>query len=126
MAKSVFVSFVFEDKAQFELVKKWADEKKFGDDVVVIGETKDVRQDGDAAIRNHLKPRIEGSAAVLLLLGANTHNHDWVKYELSVATSFQKKVIVARIPATTGAAPDGFHKLVEIVLDPSAIKSALG
>lgn len=125
MASSVFVSFVFEDKSQFEVVKKWAEDGKLGSGMTAIGETKDVRQDGDAAIRNHLKPRIEGSSAVLLLVGTNTHNHDWVKYELSVAASFHKKTIVVRIPNTTGAVPEGFRHIAEIALDPTSIKKAL-
>jgi hypothetical protein len=126
MARSVFVSFVFEDKAHFEMVQRWAADKKLGADVVVIGETADVRQDGEAAIRSHLKPRIEGSSVVLLLLGSNTHNHEWVRYELSVATSFNKRLVLARIPGTRGAAPAGFQHLREIALDPGAIRDALG
>jgi hypothetical protein len=125
VARSVFISFVLEDKAHFETVQQWAAAKKLGPDVVVIGETKDVRQDGEAAIRNHLKPRIEGSSAVLLLLGSDTHNHDWVRYELSVATSFHKKIVVVRIPRTSGAAPAGFQQLKEVPLDPGAIRNAL-
>lgn len=125
MPKSVFVSYVMEDKTHFDNVKRWAEEGKLGDDVVVIGESKDVRQEGERAIENHLKPRIRGAAAVLLLLGKDTHNHDWVRYELSVAASLNKKIIVARIPGTTGAAPEGFRHLKEIPLDPSSIKAAL-
>lgn len=126
MAQSVFVSFVFEDKMHFDAVKRWAEEGKLGANVTAIGETKDVRPDGEKAIEEHLKPRIRGSSAILLLLGNNTHNHDWVRYELSVATSLNKQIIVARIPDTTGAAPEGFRHLPVIVLDPSAIKAALG
>jgi hypothetical protein len=126
MPKSLFVSFVFEDKAHFETVKRWGQDGRLGADVTVIGETEDVRQQGDAAIRVHLNPRIEGSAAVLLLLGSNTHNHAWVKHELSVATSFRKKIIVARISGTSGAAPDGFNHLPLIAFDPAGIKTALG
>jgi hypothetical protein len=126
MPKSVFVSFVFEDKAHSDNVRTWAEKGLLGADVVAIGETKDVRQDGENAVENHLKPRIRGAAAVLLLLGKDTHNHGWVKYELSVATSLNKKIIVARIPGTTGAAPEGFGHLPVIALDPSAIKAALG
>ncbi len=126
MWKSVFVSFVFEDAAHFDAVKRWAKDGKLGAEVVAIGETKDVRQEGDKAIEEHLKPRIRGAAAVLLLLGNNTHNHDWVRYELKVATSFNKQIIVARIPGTNGAAPEGFGHLPVIALDPTAIQAALG
>jgi hypothetical protein len=125
MSASLFVSFVYEDKLHFDRVKQWAEDGKLGSGLVITGETKDVRQGGDAAIREHIKPRVEGSSAVLLLLGSSTHNHEWVKYELSVAVSFHKRVIVARIPGTSGAAPEGFRNLGEIALDPSAIKAAL-
>jgi len=126
MSKSVFVSFVFEDAAHFDEVKSWAEKGKLGADVVAIKETKDVRQQGEKAIKEHVKPRIEGSAAVLLLLGNDTHNHDWVRYELQVATSLRKQILVARIPGTTGAAPEGFGHLPSIALDPTAIKKHLG
>jgi|HubBroStandDraft_6_1064221.scaffolds.fasta_scaffold755064_2 hypothetical protein len=126
MSKSLFVSYVFEDKAHFDAVKRWAAEGKLGADVAVTSETKDVRQDGDAAIRSHVKPFIQGSAAVLLLLGKDTHNHHWVRTELSVAASLGKAIIVARIPGTMGAAPEGFGHLTPIAFDPSAIKGALG
>jgi hypothetical protein len=122
----VFVSYVFEDKKHRNDVAQWGSERKLGQDIVTIAEFADQRQQGEAAIEAHLKPRIRGAAAVLALIGDNTHNHAWVRYELQVAASLNKTIILARIPDTTGAAPEGFRDRTIIALDPSAIKKALG
>lgn len=125
MPRSLFVSYVYEDKKHYDDVKRWSDERRLGDDVVVTSETADVRQKGNAAIEDHLKQRIKGAAAVLVLIGDDTHNHDWVRRELAWATSAAKQVIAARVPGATGAAPNGFQHLSLIPLDPSAIRKAL-
>lgn len=125
MTRSLFVSYVFEDKRHFDLVSNWAREGLLGSNITATGETRDIRQQGETAVRNHLRPRIEGSSAILLLVGQNTHNHDWVKYELQVAISFNKKIIAARIPGTTGPIPSGLPTMSVIALNPSALRSAL-
>jgi hypothetical protein len=126
MSRSLFVSYVYEDKKYFEDARRWAEEKLLGKDVVVTGEAADVRQGGDAEIEQHLKPRIQGASAVLCLVGRDTHNHEWVRRELAWATSAGKQVVAARVPGTTGAAPEGFRHLPLVALDPSAIRKALG
>ncbi len=125
MSRSLFVSYVYEDKKHYDDIKRWSDERLLGEDVVVTSETADVRQNGNAAIEAHLKQRIKGAAAVLVLIGNDTHNHDWVRQELAWATSNYKQVIAARIPGTTGPAPVGFRHLSLVSLDPSAIRRAL-
>lgn len=126
MSRSIFVSFVFEESTHFATIEKWAREGRLGPDTVVTGETKDVRQQGEAAIRSHLQPKIRGAAAVLLLLGNSAHNHDWVHYELQVAATLGKRVVMARLPGSTGAPPPDFRHLPEIAFEPSAIARALG
>lgn len=126
MSRSLFVSFVYEDRKYFEDVRRWAKEGLLGKDVLVTGEAADVRQGGEIEIERHLKPRIQGASAVLCLVGRDTHNHEWVRRELAWATSARKAVTAARLPGTTGAAPAGFTHLAEIALDPSAIRKALG
>jgi hypothetical protein len=125
MSRSLFVSHVYEDRKHYEDVRRWGAEGKLGDGVVVTGETADVREGGYVAIERHLKPRIQGAAAVLVLVGNNTHNHEWVRHELAWATSAAKLVLAARVPGTTGAAPNGFQHLPLITLDPSTLLKAL-
>ena len=122
--KSVFVSYVFEDKRFKDKIHDWAGDGKLGA-VTVTGESKDVRQGGDSAIRNHLSPLLRGAAALLVLVGSDTHNHDWVQYEVAHAQSHHKKILVVRIPNTSGAAPPSVRKLDEIPFEPRAIREAL-
>ena len=125
MPKSIFVSYVYEDKRHRDNVERWFADNTFGPERVMITESEDLRPLGERAIENHLKPKLRGAAAVLCLIGQNTHNSDWVKYELDVATSCGKKIVLARIQGTTGAAPPGHRHLPIVALDPSTLKSLI-
>lgn len=125
MPKSIFVSYVYEDKRHRDNVERWFDDITLGPGRVMITESEDLRPLGERAIESHLKPKIRGAAAVLCLIGQNTHNSDWVKYELDVATSCGKKIVLARIQGTTGAAPPGHRHLPIVTLDPSTLKSLI-
>ena len=124
MPRSIFVSFVYEDKLYFDQVRDWTARGLLGPDIVVVGESADVRQGGHPAISAHLQQRIQGAAAVLVLVGENTHNHAWVQHELSFAASARKQILAARIPGTTGAAPVHFTHLTMWPLAPSSLKKA--
>lgn len=106
MSKSVFISYRYEDQASRKQVEHWAQEGKLGPEVVTTAESEDLRPQGEAAIVRHLEPKIRGAAAVVCLIGQNSHNDGgWVQYELDVATSLHKVIVLLRIPGTTGAAP---------------------
>jgi len=122
--KSVFVSYVFEDKAYKETIEKWALDELLGN-VKITAEKDDVRASGDNAIRNQLSPLLTGAAAVIALIGDDTHNHEWVHYEINHALSNHKKVIPVRIPNTTGAPPNVIKKKELVDFEPDAIKQAI-
>jgi hypothetical protein len=129
MPKSLFISCVFEDSARIQNIRKWADKKKLGD-VAITFETEDKRMEGVESIKLHLKSKIDGAAAVVVLIGQNTHNHDWVSAEVELANSRHLKIICIRIPdsnglMTTGAAPAILNKYSLTNFDPEAIKKAL-
>lgn len=121
MPQSIFISYVYEDKPYRDNVERWFEQGKVGPNRVTIAEFTDFRQHGDRAVETHLKPMLRGAAAVLCLVGQNTHNSQWVQYELSVASSLNKKIILARIPGTTGAAPPHHQHLAIHPLDPSSL-----
>ncbi|WP_164015229.1 TIR domain-containing protein [Pyxidicoccus trucidator] len=125
MPQSIFLSYVYEDHNHRDDVIRWCQGGRLGSNMVTVTESEDVRHLGQTAIENHLKPKIRGASIVLCLVGQNTHNHDWVRYELAVATSLNKRVFLARIPGTTGAPPQGFGQLLPIPLNPEAIAKAL-
>lgn len=126
MPVSVFISHVYEDRGSRDLVKAWAAGGHLGPGVVATGESADVRQGGDSAIRAHIGPKVRGASAVLVLLGNDTHNHPWIEYEAQFAQSHHVKVLLVRIPGTRGAAPPSLRWASEVALDARAIRSALG
>ncbi|OHD16843.1 MAG: hypothetical protein A2Y34_04680 [Spirochaetes bacterium GWC1_27_15] len=122
--KQVFISYKYEDIKYKNKIKNWAIEKRLGD-INIIGETEDVRQGGMNAIQQHLSPKLTGASCVLVLVGNDTHNSVGVDYEIKHAKSQNKKIIVVRIPQTTGAAPIIIRNIKEVVFDPNAIKNAI-
>lgn len=124
MTATVFVSYVFEDARHRDTIRSWATRGLLGP-VVITGESADVRQDGAAAIRAHLAPRIRGASAVLLLLGNDTHNHPWIAYEAQFALSHHVRIVVVRIPGSTGTAPPILRGRVETPMTPDAIRMEL-
>lgn len=125
MPRSNFVSYVYEDKRHRDNVERWFASEAVGPNRVMITEAEDRRPLGENAIKDHLRPRIRGAAAVICLVGNNSHNSNWVKSELDVATSLNKEIVLARIPGTTGAAPMGYRHLPIVPLDPSTLKKLL-
>lgn len=125
MPQSIFISYVYEDKNYRDNVERWSTRELIGPNRVTIAESADLRQGGERAIERHLKPKIRGAATVLCLVGNNTHNSEWVQYELDVATSLGKKIVLARIPGTSGAAPHRHRHLLLHTLDPSLLRKIL-
>lgn len=125
MPQSVFLSYVYKDKRYRDNVERWFAREAVGANRVALAEAEDRRTFGENAIKRYLRPMIRGSAAVLCLIGDNSHNSNWVKYELDVATSLNKRIVLARIQGTTGAAPLGHRHRPISTLDPSTLKKLL-
>lgn len=68
-------------------------------------EREDLRYKGESSVKDYLKDKIRDRDAIICLIGNNTHNSTGVKYELQVAKSLEKKIIVVRIPQTKGGLP---------------------
>jgi hypothetical protein len=126
MPASIFVSHVYEDFAARDNLISWAKYGLLGPGVVIIGESADVRHQGNGGIQRHLSPKLQGASAVIVLVGNDTHNHRWIEYEAQHARSNRKSVIAVRIPNTTGAAPTVIAGLPLVAMDPTAIRAALG
>lgn len=125
MPSSVFLSNVYEDRQACDTIRSWWSAGKLGPGMVITGESADVRQGGDSVIRAHLAPKIRGASVVLVLLGNDTHNHPWVEYEAQFAQSHHVRVILVRIPGTSGAAPSNLRWAPEVTMDPGAIRKAI-
>jgi MTH538 TIR-like domain (DUF1863) len=120
MSKSIFVSCVHEDESWINNIKKWAANNLLGK-VAITHETEDKRHLGDAAVKKHIEAKIRGAAIVLVLIGNDTHNHDWIRVEAELANSFHKKLVCMRVPGTTGAVPQILKKYDLIPFDPNSV-----
>ena len=124
MSKSIFISCVFEDSQRIDTLKKWAAENRLGD-VVITHETEDKRQQGKDAVKQHIKSKIQGAAVVMVLIGQDTHNHEWIEAEVELANSFHKEIVCVRVPSTAGAVPLLLSKYRLISFEPDAIYGIL-
>jgi hypothetical protein len=125
MPHSVFISYVYEEKSFKDTVAKWIEGKRLGSDVVVTCERSDVRQHGEAEIQRHLRPLIQGCAAVIVLIGDVSHSRKWIDYEVAVAQSLHKVIIPVRIPGTRGGLPREIAAVPEVTFEPTALATAL-
>lgn len=111
--KSIFISHVFEDKSSLDKMLKW-EEKGLIDGYTFTHEIEDQRRKGENEIKNILKDKIKGCAALLVLIGDNTHNHDWIKVEIELANNFNKKIYCVRVPNSKGKRPQILNNFKEI------------
>lgn len=122
MSKSIFISCVHEDSHRINNIKKWASDGLLGENIVITHETEDKRHEGDDAIKKHIESKIRGAACLFILIGNDTHNHDWIRIEVELANSFHKEIICVSVPNTTGAVPPILAHQKIISFNPELIK----
>jgi hypothetical protein len=123
MSKSIFISTVHEDSHLIATLSNWATNNRLGSNISITHETEeDKRHLGKEIIKKHIQKKIEGASIVIVLIGRDTHNHDWIKAEVELANNYNKKIICIRIPQTTGATPPILNKYQVITFEPNTIK----
>jgi hypothetical protein len=60
-----------------------------------------------------------------VLVGNNTHNHEWIEAEVELANRYNKEIICVRIPHTTGAVPPLLTNKRLVSFDPYPIKNSI-
>src|SRR5678815_5484411 len=121
---NVFISYVFEDHAYRDQVVDWASRNLLGS-VKIVHEQDDVRRHGAAAIVQHLRPIMRSAAALLVLVGQDTHDRKWVDEEVRYCASAGKPVIWAQLPNTNGAPPPEVRAKTPVAFAPGPLRDAL-
>jgi hypothetical protein len=124
MSRSIFISHVHEDIQYIGTIEGWAQNRMLGDLVITV-EAEDKRSFGYEVIRGYIEDKIRNASYVLVLVGKDTHNHNWVRAEVELANSFQKKIICMRIPGTTSPPPPILSNYTAINFDVASLKKAL-
>ncbi|QUG82743.1 TIR domain-containing protein [Bacillus nitratireducens] len=101
MAKKVFVSYhsAVEDTRYKNLLVAWSANDnshfdiKFDDTSVGVS----INSTNANYIKSVIKGKITESSVFLCLIGENTHNSDWVKWEIDKAVELGKKIVAVKI-----------------------------
>lgn len=83
MARKVFFSFEYSDVTRAMIVRQsgtTAGEEITG--FVDKAEFEEVERQGDQAIKNWINKQLQGTSVTVVLVGANTCQSKWVKYEI--------------------------------------------
>ena len=101
----VFISFNYSDSAMKKTVDNWKNQE-IGTDISFTSLDGHSYSDrGDAHVEQLLSSYIAKSHIVLVLVGNNTHNSQWVKYEIAEAKRLGKTLLWTQLPGATGGAP---------------------
>ncbi|WP_404349052.1 TIR domain-containing protein [Sutcliffiella horikoshii] len=104
MSKTVFVSYhsAKEDTIYKNLLVAWSKNDsghfdiKFDDTSVGVS----INSTNATYIKSVIKRKISDSSVFLCLVGENTHNSDWVTWEIDKAVKLNKKIVAVKIKST--------------------------
>ena len=83
MARKVFFSFKYEDVSRAMVVRNsWVTQGKEASGFIDSADFEKVKQQGDTAIKNWIDKQLEGTSVTIVLVGEETCNSRWVKYEI--------------------------------------------
>ena len=106
----LFLSYKWEDKVQVDSLKGTLLNPNNKYRHTPKTERINLKGQGEKVIKNHLKEILGECEALICLIGNNTHESNWVSYELEVANSQEKKIVPVRIKGTNGKTPSLLKK----------------
>jgi len=92
-----------------------------------ISSRNDVRNRGKGVVMGEIKRLMKMSDIVIFLIGNDSHNSEWIDYEIQLALTWHYPYIVVRIPNTSGGFPVPLknQEFEEISSNPIMIKQNL-
>ncbi len=84
MARRVFFSFKYKDDVSRAMVVRnsWVTQGKEAAGFIDAAEFEKLKRQGDAAIKRWIDSQLKGTSVTVVLVGKNTCNSRWVKYEI--------------------------------------------
>lgn len=86
--KNLLVAWSANDNGHFDI--------KFDDSSVGVS----IKSDKATYIKQVIKKKISESPTFLLLIGDDTHNSEWVTWEIEQAVALKKKIVAVKIKST--------------------------
>ena len=110
MLEKIFISFRESDRQYREGFEGLLQNPNSSLKAIPISSREDVRHQGESAVKNYIKKMLAESDIMICLIGNDSHNSNWIDYEMDVATSKNIPIIGVRIPNTYGSGPLLFKK----------------
>lgn len=84
MARKVFFSFKYKDVSRSMVVRNsWLTQDREAAGFIDAAAFEKVKKQGDKAIQNWIDNQLKGTSVTVVLVGAQTCNSRWVKYEIA-------------------------------------------
>lgn len=97
MGSRTFVSFSSSDKNYFDLMKAWKKNDSHDFDFIDLQLNGAINSTNEAYIKSKLREKINQASTFILLVGDDTKNKMFVKYEVDVALEKQCRIIVVNL-----------------------------
>lgn len=95
--KKVFISYHAKSDARYKhLIKAWAENNKFKLEFDDVSTDVGINSRDKNYLRKRMKEQIEKSDVVIVFIGKDTHQRDWVKWEISKAKELNKPIIAVK------------------------------
>lgn len=83
MARKVFFSFKYKDVSRAMVVRNsWVTQGKQAAGFIDKADFEEIKKQGDQAIKNWIDKQLEGTSVTVVLVGGETCDSRWVKYEI--------------------------------------------
>lgn len=109
--KNVFISHHSKDEENIGKLKSLLSKQGYQIKNSSIDSSKPNKAKSENYIRRLLRMRIHWAGTFICLIGSNTHNRDWVNWEIEQAHKKNKKIVGIYIRGETGAdIPENLNK----------------
>ncbi len=83
MARRAFFSFKYKDVSRAMVIRNsWVTQGKEASGFIDAADFEEVKRKGDTAIKNWIDSQLKGTSVTVVLVGAQTCDSRWVKYEI--------------------------------------------
>ena len=115
MARRVFFSFKYEDVSRAMVVRNsWVTQGKEAAGFVDAAAFERLKKQGDAAIKRWIDEQLNGTSVTVVLVGEQTCNSRWVKYEIDRSKALKHGLLgidISKIKDLKGNTSDRCGKL---------------
>jgi len=106
MAKKIFISYDYDnDKHYKNLLKAWDANGTFDFNFDDHSADISINSTDAAAIKRAISAKINNATYFLCIVGTQTHNSSWVKWEIEKAVELNKKIVAVKT-SNTNTTPD--------------------